>query len=86
MATETNLVGYKIAFGKNLRKLREERIRTLSGVDRKTRFDSSNYHKYEIGIGNPTLETIIRIASALEIHPKELLNFEFELNIDELHK
>lgn len=86
MSKEKLLQDYRKAFGENLKKIREEKIRTLSDVDSKTRFDASNYHKYEVGTGNPTLETIVRIATGLGIHPKELLNFEFELKSDELHK
>lgn len=86
MAKEKLLQDYRKAFGENLRKIREEKFKTLSGIDSKTSFDSSNYHKYEVGIGNPTLETIVRIAAGLGIHPKELLNFEFDLKSKELHK
>lgn len=86
MAKEELLKDYRKAFGENLKKIREEKIKTLSGVDSKTRFDASNYHKYEVGTGNPTLETIVRIATGLGIHPKELLNFDFQLKSDEIHK
>jgi DNA-binding phage protein len=86
MAKEELLKAYKKAFGENLKKIRAEKIKTLSGVDSKTKFDSSNYHKYEVGTGNPTLETIVSIATGLGIHPKELLNFEFDLNKIDIHK
>jgi len=87
MAKEELLIEYRKAFGENLKKIREEqKIKALSGVDKTTRFDSSNYHKYEMGSGNPTLETIVRIATGLGVHPKELLNFEFDLRSDELHR
>ena len=65
---------------------REEKIKTLSGVDSRTKFDSSNYHKYEIGTGNPTLETLVSIATGLGIHPKELLDFDFDLKRIDIHK
>ncbi|WP_409415786.1 helix-turn-helix domain-containing protein [Flavobacterium sp. PS2] len=85
MAKDKLLKDYRKAFGENLKRIREEKIKTLSGVDSKTRFDSSNYHKYEIGTGNPTLETIIRIATGLGVHPKELLNFDFEIKSEDMH-
>jgi transcriptional regulator with XRE-family HTH domain len=78
MAEEEALKAYRIAFGKNLRKIRKERISTLSGVDTNTKFNASNYHKYELGNGNPTLETILLIATGLGVHPKDLLNFDFD--------
>ena len=43
-------------------------------------FDTSNYSKYENGHGNPTIETILKIASLLEINPKELFDFDFDIN------
>lgn len=86
MAKEELLKDYRKRFGENLRKIREEKIKTLSGVDSLTRFDASNYNKYETGEGNPTLETIARIATGLGVHPKDLLNFDFELRFDDLHK
>ncbi|QGK73408.1 helix-turn-helix domain-containing protein [Flavobacterium sp. SLB02] len=86
MAKKELLNAYKKAFGENLKKIREEKIKTLSGVDSRTKFDSSNYHKYEIGTGNPTLETIVSIATGLDVHPKELLNFDFDLKNIDIHK
>ena len=86
MSKKELLKAYKKAFGENLKKIRAEKIKTLSGVDSTTKFDSSNYHKYEIGTGNPTLETLISIATGLDIHPKELLDFEFDLKKLDIHK
>lgn len=71
---------YKKAFGENLKKIRKQRINTLRAVDTNTKYDASNYHKYEIGIGNPTLETLLTFAISLGIHPKELLDFDFDLS------
>lgn len=76
--TEKELKDYKKAFGDNLKRIRLEKYSTLSKLDADTKFDSSNYHKYEKGDGNPTLETILDIAASLQIHPRELLNFNFK--------
>lgn len=86
MAKEELLKAYKKAFGENLKEIRTKKITTLSGVDSTTKFDSSNYHKYEIGTGNPTLETIVSIAAGLGVHPKELFNFDFDLQSMDIHK
>jgi len=69
---------YKKDFGANLKKIREAKYTALSEVDANTKFDSSNYHKYENGTGNPTLKTILELAASLKIHPKQLLDFEFD--------
>lgn len=77
MASEEYLKAYKKAFGKHLQEIRKAKGSTLSGMDANTKFDSSNYHKYEMGNGNPTLETLVEIAEAFGIHPKELFEFDF---------
>jgi len=71
---------YMREFSKNLIRLREEKFNTMDNVAENSSFDSSNYNKYENGKGNPTIETILKIASLLDIPPKELFNFEFDMN------
>jgi len=66
-------------FGENLKDLREKKYNTFDNVAINSAFDSSNYNKYELGKGNPTIETILKIASLLEIEPKELFNFYFDI-------
>gem|GEM_PF-6402794 len=59
LVTDKKLIEeYKKAFGDNLRKIREERSETVRSVDTKTKYDASNYSKYELGKGNPTLTTL----------------------------
>ncbi len=81
MTEEEALKAYRKAFGENLQNIRKGKISTLSGVDTNTKFNSSNYHKYELGNGNPTLETILLIATGLGVHPKELLDFDFDFRL-----
>jgi len=78
--TDKELKDYKKAFGENLKRIRAEKYSSLSKLDADTKFDSSNYHKYEKGDGNPTLETILEIAASLKVHPRELLDFKFNIN------
>lgn len=66
-------------FGENLKKLREEKYTTFDDLSINSVFDSSNYNKYELGKGNPTIETILKISSLLEIEPKELFDFYFDI-------
>ncbi|QLL59820.1 helix-turn-helix domain-containing protein [Empedobacter falsenii] len=42
--------------------------------------DSSDINKYEKGKTNLTIRNLIRIAKALNVHPKILLDFDFDLN------
>ena len=71
---------YMKEFGENLVKLREKKFNTMNNVAINSDFDSSNYNKYENGKGNPTIETILKMASLLEIEPKDLFNFKFDIN------
>ncbi|MEH6659593.1 helix-turn-helix transcriptional regulator [Leeuwenhoekiella marinoflava] len=70
---------YMKEFGENLVKLREKKFNTMNNVAINSDFDSSNYNKYENGKGNPTVETILKMASLLEIEPKDLFNFKFDI-------
>lgn len=74
-----------MSYGKTLKKIRKEKnIETLDAVDKSSAMDSSNYHKYEQGKGNPTLTKILELAVAIGVNPKELLDFDFEVNKEEL--
>lgn len=70
---------YMKEFAANLHKLREKKFKTMNNVATNSSFDSSNYNKYELGKGNPTIETILKMASLLQIPPKELFDFEFDI-------
>ena len=70
---------YMKEFAANLQKLREKKFKTMSNVATNSSFDSSNYKKFELGKGNPTIETILKMASLLKIPPKDLFDFEFDI-------
>ena len=42
--------------------------------------DTTNISRIEAGRTNPTVYTLFRIAEALEVNPKELLDFEISQN------
>ncbi len=77
------LRSFKKAFGENLKAIRETKLKSLGQVDSNTKYNKSNFHKYEKGIGNPTLETIFSIANALDVEPKLLLDFNFDFKLDD---
>ena len=70
---------YMKEFSENLNRLRAKKFKTMGKVATNSSFDSSNYNKYEKGKGNPTLETILKLASLFEIEPKDLFDFEFDI-------
>lgn len=71
---------YMMEFGLNLKKVRERQDITLDDIATDSTFDSSNYHKFEQGTRNPTIETILKIATVLKVHPRDLFDFPFDLS------
>lgn len=70
---------YMQYFSENLKEIRKEKYTSMDAVAQNSVFDSSNYNKYENGKGNPTIETILKMASAFKIPPKELFDFDFDI-------
>ncbi len=59
-------------------------IRKLKGIVQedlveRTGFDIRQIGNIERGISNTSISNLAQIARALEVHPKELLDFDFEL-------
>ncbi len=70
---------YMEAFSENLKEIRAIKYKSMDAVAQNSAFDSSNYNKYENGKGNPTIETLLKMASAFGIPPKELFDFDFDV-------
>lgn len=70
---------YMEAFSENLRVIRAIKYPSMGKVAQNSDFDASNYNKFEKAKGNPTLETILKMASAFNIPPKELFDFDFDI-------
>jgi transcriptional regulator with XRE-family HTH domain len=60
-------------FAKNMRKLREAKGMSQGDVHRATGIDRAYISNLEAGKQNPTLETIAKIAEALDITSDKLL-------------
>lgn len=67
-----------IKFGQKVRDERESRRFTLDDLEFHSSIDSSDINKIELGQKNITLKTFLKIANGLEMHPKDL--FDFEIN------
>jgi transcriptional regulator with XRE-family HTH domain len=65
-------------FGENLQKLRKDRGLSLREMSYACSIDNSKIAKIEKGRINITLTTLLQLASALEIHPSSLLDYELE--------
>ncbi|MBT1709203.1 helix-turn-helix transcriptional regulator [Fulvivirgaceae bacterium PWU5] len=60
-------------FRENLKKLREAKELSLLNIAQNSDLDNSNFSKYERS-RDPQLITLFKIAEALKIHPRELLD------------
>ena len=74
------LIGERITF------LRTQNNQTQQDIEFITGIDAAEVSKYESGKRNLTLKTLSKFAVALSVHPKELFNFNFDIenyNIEE---
>ena len=71
---------FLIEIGNQISYLREKNNQTLDDLEYLSGIDSSDINKYEKGKTNLTIRNLIRISKALNVHPKILLDFDFDLN------
>lgn len=71
-----------LIFGKNVLRLREEKGMSQDDVAAKCRVTKSSLSVIENGGRNFSFSTLLAIAKALEVQPKELLNLDFDLESD----
>ena len=71
---------FLIEIGKQISYLREKNNQTLDDLEYLSGIDTSDINKYEKGKTNLTIRNLIRISKALNVHPKILLDFDFDLN------
>ena len=63
-------------FGAHLKMLREAKGLSVRELASQCDVDFSKINKLENNNGNITLTTLFELAEGLEIHPKELLNYD----------
>jgi transcriptional regulator with XRE-family HTH domain len=64
-----------IAFGNNLRKLRQAKNLSMENLSYEADVELSQIFRIEKGIINPTLSTLHAIAKALDLSLKELFDY-----------
>ncbi len=69
----------RMLIGKRISEIRIKNNQTQHDLEFLTGIDSADISKYERGRRNLTLKTMIKLAIALKIHPKELLDVEFDV-------
>jgi transcriptional regulator with XRE-family HTH domain len=67
------------SIGRKISEIRLRNNQTQQDIEFLTGIDSAEISKYENGKRNLTLKTLMKFASALQVHPKELFDFEFDI-------
>jgi transcriptional regulator with XRE-family HTH domain len=75
-----------LAFGRHLESLRIKKGLSPSQFEDRSGIDAGNLAKYELGTREPGLIVILLMAKALEIHPRELLDFNFDFDESALRR
>jgi len=65
--------------GRRISEIRLRNNQTQQDIEFLTGIDSAEVSKYESGKRNLTLKTLMKFARALQVHPKELFDFEFDI-------
>lgn len=65
--------------GRRISEIRLKNKQTQQDIEFLTGIDSAEVSKYESGKRNLTLKTLMKFARALQVHPKELFDFEFDI-------
>lgn len=69
-------------FGKNIQLLREEKQLSLRQLAQNCEIDYSDISKIEKGLRNIQMSTIVELAKGLDVPPKLLFDFEFNIKKD----
>lgn len=71
---------FKILFGAQLEKLRTKKDLSLRALAQRCDIDHSDIGKIEKGQISIQLGTILELAKGLNVHPKELFDFNYDLD------
>lgn len=69
---------YLTAFGKNLKKLIDAKDKTPEDVAAIGNIETKQVYRVINGEHSTTLSILFAIAKGLEVHPKKLLDFDFD--------
>jgi len=73
---------FLILFGNNLQKFRKAKKLSYRKLAQLCNVDHSQISKIEKGLISVQLKTIIDLARALNVHPKDFFDFDFDLKDD----
>ncbi|WP_417445287.1 helix-turn-helix domain-containing protein [Joostella sp.] len=75
----------QLIFGKNLLRIRNEKGLSQDDLATRCRVTKGSISVIENGDRNFQFTTLLALAKALEVHPKELLDVNFELDKEEVN-
>lgn len=76
-------VSFKLLFGQNLKVLRTKQQLSYRQLAQRCDIDYSDISKIEKGLRDIQISTVLELAKGLEIHPKELFDFDLDESIIE---
>ncbi len=71
---------FKLLFGNQLMKLRTKKDLSFRALAQRCDIDHSDISKIEKGQINIQIGTVMELAKGLNVHPKELFDFKFDLD------
>jgi transcriptional regulator with XRE-family HTH domain len=72
--------------GEKITELRESNKQTQNDLSFLTGIEKSEISRYEKGKINLTIGTLLKLANALNVHPKDLLDLEYHIDIEKFKK
>lgn len=76
-------VNFKLLFGQNLKVRRTKQQLSYRQLAQRCDIDYSDISKIEKGLRDIQISTVLELAKGLEIHPKELFDFDLDESIIE---
>ncbi len=80
MAAKHIKTEFQVIFGKHIEKLRTAQNLSYRQLAQRCDIDFSNISKIEKGEINIQLSTVLQLAKGLSVTPKELFDFQFDLD------
>ena len=78
MSSNSKKLEFQLLLGQRVKTIRLQKKLSLRKLAQRCDLDYSDIGKYEKGEINLQLSTIFQLAYGLQLHPKELFDFDFE--------
>jgi transcriptional regulator with XRE-family HTH domain len=82
MSNSLSKKDFQVLFGKKLEEIRTAKKLSYRQLAQRCDLDHSDISKIEKGETNIQLSSVLQLAKGLNVHPKELFDFKFDLDKD----